>query len=69
MRGNQNAPYTAPDGAVNAGRRVMIYGTVTKMPSNLTQQATPWNVKATDRQRLAAQPLYIMADSVLLAPS
>jgi hypothetical protein len=68
VRGNQNASYSAPNGAVNAGKRVMIYGTVRAMPSDLTQQATPWNIHATDRQRLAAQPLYIMADSVRIAP-
>lgn len=66
VRGNQMAAYTAPDGAVNAGTRVNIYGTVQKMPADLTQQNTTWNIKSTDSQLLAKYPLFIQADSVQL---
>ncbi len=68
VRGNQSASYTAPDGAVNAGTHAMIFGTVQAMPADLTQQATEWNLASTDKQALATRPLYIMADSVRLAP-
>lgn len=68
VRGNQSASYTAPDGAVNAGKNAMIYGTVQAMPSDLTQQTIDWNLASTDQQALAARPLYIMADSVRLVP-
>lgn len=66
VRGNQMAANTAPDGAVNAGTKVNIYGIVQKMPANLTQQNTTWNIKSTDSERLAKYPLYIQADSVQL---
>lgn len=67
VRGNQTASYTAPDGAVTAGKSVMIYGTAQAMPADLTQQSTAWNLTSTDKQTMAAQPLYIMADSVRIA--
>lgn len=67
VRGNQNASYTAPDGAVNAGRNVNVYGVVRAMPSDLTQQNTEWNLRSTDRERLATRPLYVHADSVRIA--
>lgn len=67
VRGNQNASYTAPNGAVDAGKRVNVYGTVQAMPANLTQQGTSWNLDATDQQMLSAQPLYVSADSVRIA--
>ncbi|MDQ2664394.1 MAG: hypothetical protein M3Z05_00105 [Gemmatimonadota bacterium] len=66
VRGNQNASYTAPDGAVTAGSTVNLWGVVKAMPSPLTQQATEWNLKSTDRDLLASRPLYIHADSVRL---
>ena len=66
VRGNQMAANTAPDGAVNAGTKVNIYGTVQQMPADLTQQNTTWNIKSTDSQMLAKYPLYIQADSVQL---
>ncbi len=68
VRGNETASYTAPDGAVDAGKRVMIWGTAQAMPSDLTQQATAWNLGSTDQQALATRPLYIMADSVRIVP-
>ena len=67
VRGNQDVSYTAPDGAVNPGTRVNVYGVVQAMPSDLTQQSTEWNLKATDKQALAAQPIYIHADSIRMA--
>ncbi|HEU4747038.1 MAG TPA: hypothetical protein VFS56_00955 [Gemmatimonadaceae bacterium] len=67
VRGNQNASYTAPDGAVNAGRNVNVYGVVRAMPSDMTQQSTEWNLRSTDRDRLATRPLYVHADSVRIA--
>jgi len=67
VRGNQDASYTAPDGAVNPGTRVNVYGVVQAMPSDLTQQSTEWNLKSTDRQVLATQPIYIHADSIRMA--
>ncbi len=68
VRGNQNASYTAPDGAVTAGKRAMIFGTVQAMPSDLTQQSTEWNLASTDKDVLAKKPLYVMADSVRIVP-
>ncbi len=67
VRGNQNASYTAPNGAVNAGSMVNVWGVVQAMPSDLTQQATEWNLKSTDRDLLSSRPLYIHADSVRIA--
>jgi hypothetical protein len=67
VRGNQSASYTAPDGAVSAGSRVNVYGVVQAMPADLTQQATDWNLKSTDSQALAAQRIYVQADSVRIA--
>jgi len=68
VRGNQTASYTAADGAVQAGKRVMIYGTVQDMPSNPTQLSTEWNLASTDRQAVMTRPLYVLADSVRIAP-
>ncbi len=67
VRGNQNASYTAPNGAVRSGTKVNVYGTVQAMPSDLTQQSTPWNLKSTDKSALASQSVYIQADSVRMA--
>lgn len=67
VRGNQNAAYTAPDGAVDAGKSVNIYGTVQAMPADLTAQSATWNLKSTDSQRLSGRPIYISADSVRIA--
>lgn len=64
VRGNQSLDATAPDGAVNAGQRVAVWGTVQGMPADLTQQGTEWNLRSTDRDALAGQPAYVMADSV-----
>ncbi len=67
VRGNQNASYTAPDGAVDAGKSVNIYGTVQPMPADLTAQSATWNLKSTDAQRLSGRPIFISADSVRIA--
>lgn len=67
VRGNQNASYTAPNGAVDAGKQVNVYGTVQAMPGDLTQQTTSWNLGSADKQMLGGQPLYVSADSVRIA--
>lgn len=67
VRGNQSASYTAPDGAVNAGKNVNVYGVVRAMPADMTQQSTEWNLRSTDRERLATRPIYVQADSVRIA--
>ena len=64
VRGNQDASYTAPDGAVMAGQQVAVYGVVQQMPSDLSQQAVDWNLNSTDQTLLASQAIYILADSV-----
>ncbi len=64
LRGNQDASYTAPDGAVNAGQNVSVYGTVQQVPANLAEQATAWTLRSADQSMLANQPIYIRADSV-----
>ena len=64
LRGNQDASYTAPDGAVNAGQNVSVYGTVLQVPSDLSNQANDWSLRSADQSMLANQPLYIRADSV-----
>lgn len=69
VRGNQNASYTAPNGAVVAGKSVNIFGTVQAMPSDLTEQNTAWKLSSTDRSKLAQQQVYISADSVRIASS
>lgn len=67
VRGNQNASYTAPDGAVDAGKNVNIYGTVQAMPADLNAQSATWNLKSTDSKLLSGRPIYISADSVRIA--
>ncbi len=64
VRGNESAPATPPDGAIDAGQTVAVYGTVQNMPSDLTQQATAWNLKSTDMSALQNQPVYVQADSI-----
>ena len=64
IRTNQAAAATPPDGAVNAGQSVSVFGTVQAMPSDLTQQATEWNLQSTDVSQLQQQRMYIAADSV-----
>ena len=67
LRGNESASYTAPDGAVNAGQNVSVYGTVQQVPTDVAQQATAWSLRAADQSMLANQPIYIRADSVRIA--
>jgi hypothetical protein len=69
VRGNQSADATAPNGAVDAGAMVNVWGTVERMPGNLTQQASDWNLQSTDQARLGEQRVYIQADSVRIAAS
>lgn len=64
IRTNQSAPVTPPDGAVNTGQTVSVFGTVQAMPADLTQQATDWNLQSTDVSLLSQQSMYIAADSV-----
>ncbi|MCU0625534.1 MAG: hypothetical protein MUF21_03480 [Gemmatimonadaceae bacterium] len=66
VRGNQSLPSTAPDGAVDAGTTVRIWGTVVRMPTELTEQNTEWKLRDTDRDALGRQAAYVMADSVRL---
>lgn len=64
VRGNQSLPSTAPDGAVNTGQAVAIWGRVVRMPTDLRQQSTEWNLRATDREAMGRPGGYVMADSV-----
>lgn len=64
VRANQASANTPPDGAVNAGQNVTVWGTVQQMPTDLTQQATEWNLRSTDATTLSGQPVYVQADSV-----
>ena len=64
VRTNQSLPATPPDGAVNQGQRVAVFGTVQRMPANLSQAGTPWNLMSTDSAALAATGVYVSADSV-----
>ena len=64
VRGNQSSPATPPDGAVNAGQTVAVWGVVQNMPTDLTQQTTDWNLQSTDVTALSGQRVYVMADSV-----
>ena len=64
IRANQTAPGTPPDGAVDAGQQVSIFGMVERMPTDLTQQSTEWNLRSTDSAALSAQPIYVRADSL-----
>lgn len=67
VRMHQSSSATAPDGAVDAGTTVNVYGTVHAMPADLTQKNTEWNLKSTDAQLLSQQKVYVLADSVQLA--
>ena len=64
VRGDESSPATPPDGAVNAGQTLAVYGVVQNMPSDLTQQTTAWNLRSTDVSALAGQRVYVQADSV-----
>lgn len=64
VRGDESSPATPPDGAVDAGQTVDVFGVVQRMPSDLTQQTTAWNLRSTDASVLANQPVYVQADSV-----
>ena len=64
VRGDESSPATPPDGAVNAGQTISVYGVVQSMPSDLTQQTTAWNLRSTDASALAGQRVYVQADSV-----
>lgn len=64
VRGDESSPATPPDGAVNVGQTVAVWGMAERMPSDLTQQATAWNLRATDASVLGQQPVYVQADSV-----
>ena len=64
VRGNEASPATPPDGAVNAGQRVAVWGVVERMPADLTQQSTAWNLRSTDASALAGRAVYVQADSV-----
>lgn len=67
IRGNQMASYTAPDGAVDDGDQVNVWGTVATMPTDLTQAATEWNIESTDRSLLTTENVYVLADSVRIS--
>lgn len=67
VRGNQNAPFTAPDGGAQSPASVNIYGTVQSMPADLTRESANWNLKSTDAERLGSTSMYVNADSVTLA--
>ena len=64
VRGDESSPATPPDGAVNAGQTVSIFGVVQSMPSDLTQQTAAWNLRSTDVSALAGQRVYVQADSI-----
>lgn len=64
VRGDESSPATPPDGAVNAGQAVSIWGVVQNMPADVTQQTTAWNLRSTDVSALTGQPVYVQADSV-----
>lgn len=67
VRGNQDSSFTAPDGAVDAGKPVNIYGRVQAMPAILSQAVTTWNLASTDSSLLSTHKIYIQADSVRLS--
>lgn len=67
VRGDQGAASSAPDGAVNAGSRVRVFGTVQAMPTDLTGSTADWHLQSTDAQRIGTRPLYVQADSVQIA--
>lgn len=67
IRGNQTASFTAPDGDVDDGATVNVWGEVADMPQDLTQTATEWNLESTDQSLLNSEGVYILADSIRLA--
>ena len=67
VRGNTGASYTPPDGAINAGQTVSVFGVAQSMPADLTQQTADWNLSSTDQSMLMKQQLYIVADSIRIA--
>lgn len=65
VRMDQFSPMTPPDGAVNAGERVDVFGTLRSIPADLTAQGLPWHPKTSaDSAALSGQRVYIAADSV-----
>jgi hypothetical protein len=65
VRMDQLSPMTPPNGAVNAGERVDVFGTLRSVPTDLTAQALPWHPKTSaDSAALTGQRVYIAADSV-----
>ncbi len=64
VRTHQSSPATPPNGAVQAGQTVSFWGTVERMPANLTDSTTSWNVSSTDVSALGTQGVYVAADSV-----
>lgn len=66
IRTNESSPVTPPDGAVNQGQMVNVWGTVQQMPADLTQQATAWNLQSTDAAMLGQEQVYIAVDSVAI---
>lgn len=61
-------PNAPPDSRynVNPGQRLTLSGVVERMPTDLTQQTTTWNLKSTDVSALARHPLYVRADSLTI---
>jgi len=68
VRGNQSSSYSLPNGSIQAGTPVVIYGVVRKMAPEPGQPSRDWSLTGADRAEVAKQPVYVMADSVRLAP-
>lgn len=66
VRTDQSAPSTPPDGAVNQGQTVNVWGTLMSMPADMSQQTTQWNLRSTDSAALAMRPLYLAVDSLTI---
>lgn len=67
VRTNQTAPFTPPNGAVDPGQTVDLFGVVEAMPDDLTPQTTEWNLASTDTAALGAERVYIRVDSLTIA--